>query len=101
MSTMTDRAGEVILGVDTHELEHVAALIDERGRLLGTLAAAADERGSRRLLAWARAQGMVRQAGVEGTGSFGVGLARLLASEGVEVLEVTRPKRRGRRHLGK
>jgi hypothetical protein len=29
---MTDCDGEVILGVDTHELEHVAALLDARGR---------------------------------------------------------------------
>jgi len=101
MSTMTDRAGEVVLGVDTHELEHVAALIDERGRLLGTLAVAANERGFRRLLAWASSRGELRQAGVEGTGSFGVGLTRFLTEHGVEVIEVTRPNRRGRRHLGK
>jgi transposase len=101
MSTMTDPAGEVILGVDTHELEHVAALLDGRGRLLATLAVSADERGFRRLLAWASSQGELRQAGVEGTGSFGVALARFLAERGVEVIEVTRPNRRGRRHLGK
>jgi transposase len=62
MSTMPDPVGEVILGVDTHELQHVAALIDERGRLVGTLAVAADERGFRRLLVWARSQGLVRLA---------------------------------------
>lgn len=33
MSTMPDLAGEVIVGVDTHEREHVAALVDELGRL--------------------------------------------------------------------
>ena len=45
--------------------------------------------------------GRVKVAGVEGTGSYGAGLARFLALEGVEVIEITRPARRGRRHLGK
>ena len=95
------RDGEVIVGVDTHEREHVAALIDELGRLLATRSFAASVRGYRKLLAWARAQDAVVRAGVEGTGSFGAGLARFLAEQGVEVVEVTRPNRRGRRHLGK
>ena len=38
MSTMPQLDGEVILGVDTHEREHVAALIDPVGRLIGTRA---------------------------------------------------------------
>ncbi|WP_228396537.1 IS110 family transposase [Streptomyces sp. RB17] len=45
--------------------------------------------------------GVVRQAGVEGTGSYGAGLARHLAAEGVEVIEVNRPDRAVRRRSGK
>ncbi len=101
MSTMPERASEVVLGVDTHEREHVAALVDELGRLLATRSFAATARGFRLLIGWAREQGPVRRAGVEGTGSFGASVARFLAGEGVEVIEVTRPNRRGRRHLGK
>lgn len=101
MSTMPDHELEVILGVDTHESEHVAALIDLRGRLLATKRFDADLRGFRLLLTWTRTHGRVARAGVEGTGSFGVGLARFLITEGLEVFEVTRPSRRGRRHLGK
>jgi transposase len=101
MPTMPDDSGEVILGVDTHELEHVAALVDELGRLLATRTFPASTPGFKLLLAWAREHGRVCRAGVEGTGSFGTGLARLLADEGVDVVEVTRPSRRGRRHLGK
>ena len=101
MPTMSDPAGEVILGVDTHEREHVAALIDRLGRLLETHTFAANARGYRQLLAWAREHGPIVRAGVEGTGSFGAGLARFLSDQGVAVLEVTRPSRRGRRHLGK
>ena len=101
MPTMPDDVGEVILGVDTHEDEHVAALIDKLGRLLGTGSFPATVRGYRLLLSWARGRGVVGIAGVEGTGSFGAGLARFLTAEGVEVVEVTRPSRRSRRHLGK
>jgi transposase len=101
MPTMPDRDGEIILGVDTHEDEHVAALIDKLGRLLETRSFPGNLRGYRQLLAWARARGRLIQAGVEGTGSFGAGLARLLLAEGVEVIEITRPSRRSRRHLGK
>ena len=42
---------------------------------------------------------MIR-VGVEGTGSYGVGLARHLHTEGVVVVEVDRPNRRKRRRLG-
>lgn len=101
MSTMPDGALEVILGVDTHELEHVAAVIDGRGRLLGTGAFPANRAGFVELLAWTRSWGRVGQAGVEGTGSFGVNLTRFLVEQGLDVVEVTRPNRRSRRHLGK
>ncbi len=100
MPTLPDQGGEIILGVDTHESEHVAAVLDELGRLLATRSFPATVRGFRLLLAWAREHGDVRRAGVEGTGSFGAGLA-FLAERGIEVAEVTRPSRRGRRHLGK
>jgi hypothetical protein len=72
---MPDRGGEVILGVDTHEREHVAALLDELGQLLTTQSFPANACGYRQLLGWARSKGQVGIAGVEGTGSFGVGLA--------------------------
>jgi transposase len=101
MPTMPDPGGEVVLGVDTHELEHVAAVIDALGRLLGARSFPATAHGFRELLAWARDHGPLSRAGVEGTGSFGAGLARFLAAECVDVVEVTRPNRRGRRHLGK
>lgn len=39
--------------------------------------------------------------GVEGTGAYGAGLARLLAASGVDVVEVDRPNRQVRRRQGK
>ena len=89
-----DRAG-VFGGVDTHKHVHVAAAIDAVGRLLGAAAFDADTAGYGRLLEWLRSHGSVALVGVEGTGSYGAGLARHLAAAGVEV------NRQTRRHRGK
>jgi transposase len=51
------------------------------------------------LLAWAAGLGRVAAFGVEGTGSYGLGLARFLRRHGVMVLEVARPPRKGQRRL--
>lgn len=91
----------VTLGVDTHADVHVAAALDQLGRLLGTLSIPATTSGYHQLLRWAHSHGDLRVAGVEGTGSYGVGLARFLISNGVEVLEVGRPNRQERRRHGK
>jgi transposase len=93
--------GEIVLGVDTHKDIHVAAIVDEVGRLLCTSEFQVSERGGRRMLAWARHYGALRRAGVEGTGSYGYGLARQLGAAGVEVREVNRPNRSLRRLRGK
>jgi len=92
---------EVILGVDTHLDVNVGAVINHAGRLLGTLSTATSASGYMDLLAWARSLGCVRRAGVEGTGTYGAGLARVLREQGIEVLEVNRPDRSKRRLKGK
>jgi hypothetical protein len=97
----TDSAGEVILGVDTHADVHVAALLSAVGGLVATASFAATAAGYRALLTWARGHGPVRTAGVEGTGSYGVALARHLRRAGVPVIEVNRPDRAARRRRGK
>jgi transposase len=53
-------------------------------------------KGYKRLLCWVEGFGLVRCAGIEGTSSYGAGLARHLKAQGIEVLEVERPKRRQR-----
>jgi transposase len=45
--------------------------------------------------------GALVKVGVEGTGSYGAGLARYLAGCGIEVAEVIRPNRQARRQRGK
>ena len=82
----------VILGVDTHLEFHVAVAVDHLGRRLGESSVPTTAKGYERLLRWAEAFGPVRCAGVEGTSSYGAGIARHLRTHGIEVLEVERPK---------
>ena len=88
-------------GVDTHADVHVAAAVDHNGGLLGVESFPADLAGYESLLGWLRGFGRVTRIGVEGTGSWGVGLARFLADKDVEVIEVDRPNRQFRRKQGK
>jgi transposase len=98
---MTNNGVEVIGGVDTHGRTHHGAVIDSVGRLLGDREFAATAAGYRGLLAWVGSFGPVRAIGVEGTGTYGAGLARYLSAEAVRVIEVDRPDRKTRRRHGK
>jgi transposase len=88
-------------GVDTHGKTHHAAVVDQTGRVLGDEQFAATVAGYQALLVWLRAFGRLIKVGVEGTGAYGAGLARYLAAEGVELVEVDRPDRKTRRRQGK
>ena len=94
---MPDEQRIVIGGVDTHREPHTAAAIDSAGRLLDTASFPATRSGYEQLLGWLRGLGGVERVGVEGTSSYGAGLARHLAAENLTVIEVLRPKRRARR----
>ncbi len=91
----------VIGGVDTHADFHVAAAIDGNGAMLGIESFSADAAGHEELLGWLASFGAVTLVGVEGTGSWGVGLARFLHDQEVETVEVDRPNRQKRRKRGK
>jgi len=95
------RIVEVTGGVDTHADNHMAAAVDHNGGLLGIESFPATETGYEDLLAWLVGFGEVSQIGVEGTGSWGVGLSRFLADHDVTVVEVDRPNRQKRRKHGK
>jgi transposase len=88
-------------GVDTHKDFHVAAVIDDIGRILGTETFPATAAGYRRLERWLERPGQIAKVGVEGTGCYGLGLTRFLTSDGIEVIEVNRPNRQLRRRRGK
>lgn len=99
MTSMTLARGDVIVGVDTHKDQHAGVSLDGLGGRLGQLFITADPDGYEQLLDWARSQGRVVAFGVEGTGSYGIGLARFLRRHGVKVFEVSRPARKGERRL--
>ncbi|MGH9116999.1 MAG: IS110 family transposase [Acidimicrobiales bacterium] len=88
-------------GVDTHLDVHVAAALDGIGGLLGVESFEASRTGNDKLLAWLGSFGVIAKVGVEGTGSYGAGLARSLRAADVEVVEVDRPNRQARRRTGK
>jgi hypothetical protein len=88
-------------GVDTHSGMRVAAALDPVGGLPGVREFPATAAGYAGLLDWLRSFGTVTLAGVEGTGSYGAGLARYLAAAGVRVVEVDRPDRQDRARQGK
>jgi transposase len=101
MPTIADAGRLVTGGVDTHAEVHVAGMVDQAGRVLGTKEFAATAKGYAAALAWMRGHGELAKVGVEGTGSYGAGLARYLATCGIEVTEVIRPNRQARRRRGK
>lgn len=74
----------VAVGVDTHKDVHVCVALDRLGRRLADASFAASEEGYRQLLSWALSLGAPAFA-VEGCGSFGAGLVRVLRGAGVPV----------------
>ena len=63
-------------GVDTHKDVHVAAVVDERGKILDTASFDANAKGYTALQRWLEGFGTPVRVSVEGTGSYGTGLAR-------------------------
>jgi transposase len=96
-----DIACRVVGGVDTHKDQHVAAALDDIGRLLGIAEFPATTAGYEQLHEWLVSHGEITAVGVEGCGSWGAGLARHLGSVDVAVVEVNRPNRQTRRRRGK
>ena len=87
----------VFAGVDTHKEAHALCLLDGLGRKFFEGVFEADESG---YAAMAEAIGDPRRCaavGVEGTGSYGAGLAAYLLERGYDVREVLRPKKEKRR----
>lgn len=100
-ATVPGQVMRLTVGVDTHADQHVAAALDQHGRLIGTHTVPTTSGGYAALLAWANERGTIELVGIEGAGSYGAGLARWLRGRGVAVVEVDRPNRRLRRRQGK
>ena len=91
--TIVEATPSVTGGVDTHLDVHVAAVLDEVGRLLDTASFEVSSTGYECLFNWLEGFGEIARVGMEGTGAYGAGLARYLQSRGVQVIEVDRPNR--------
>lgn len=101
MATMTQQSLAVVGGVDTHADSHTAAVCDMTGRPLSTATFPTTVRGNHDLVSWLSGWGAVTAVGVEGTGSYGAGLTRVLQAADLTVWEVNRPDRATRRSRGK
>ncbi len=97
---MSENPG-MVAGVDTHKDTHYAAVITNTGQQVGAAQFQTGRRGYKALTAFITSFGPLDCVGVEGTNSYGAGLARVLAEEGITVMEVLRPKRQVRRLRGK
>jgi transposase len=98
---MPAAATAVTVGVDTHLDTHVAAVIDQAGRLLDTKAFPASTRGDVALVTWADRVGPVERVGVEGTGTYGPAWPASPTPTASRWSRSTAPDRSTRRRRGK
>lgn len=98
---MTTIDREVVAGIDTHADTHHAAVIDTTGRKLGDAQFPTTTAGYAALVAFLISFGVILRVGIEGTGSYGAGLARYLRGQSITIVEVIRPNRQIRRMRGK
>ncbi len=91
----------IVIGVDTHKDVHVAVALDLLGARLGECSAPAKTSGYVEVEEWAAALGDPVAFGVEGTSSYGAGLAQHLGRRGHKVIEVNRVDRSARRNNAK
>jgi len=98
---VVERAGVVTGGIDTHKDVHVAAVIDHLGAVIDTRSFPTTTAGYEALRCWMSWHGQLGRVGIEGTGSWGAGIARHLKAHGISVVEINRPNRQIRRRNGK
>jgi len=98
---MTNEKLKVIAGIDTHADTHHVALITGYGKHLADRKFLAVATGYREIAAFLTSLGPVTAVGIEGTGSYGAELSRVLASRRFAIKEVNRPNRAERRLHGK
>ena len=92
---------KVIAGIDTHADTHHVAVITDTGRHLADKEFPAAGSGYQGIMEFIAEFGPVLAVGVEGTGSYGAELSRVLVRAGIHVVEVMRPNRQARRRQGK
>jgi transposase len=98
---MNNTSNNLTLGVDTHLDNHVAVLVNSIGQVIDTQEFTVNSDGYGQLYKWCKSFGTVKQAGIEGTGTYGAGLCKFLQEKMINVFEVNRPNRAMRRLRGK
>src|SRR4051812_48987216 len=91
--TIVETTRPITGGVDTHADVHVAAAVDANGGVLGVESFATTPRGFAELHAWLARFGPLERIGVEGTGTYGAGLARYLRTRDLAVIRQLVPHR--------
>jgi transposase len=94
---------DAVVGVDTHRDTHEVEIAYPTGTPIATCSISNDSTGYAELLAWIvdHTPGPRLAVSIEGTRSYGVGLARAAAAAGLIVIECEQPNRKARRGKGK
>jgi hypothetical protein len=94
---------DAVVGVDTHRDTHHVEMALPTGTPIATCSISNDASGYTQLLAWIleHAPGPRIALSIEGTRSYGIGLARAATAAGLLVLECEQPHRKARRGKGK
>jgi transposase len=101
--TMLTEVVDAVIGTGTHRDTHEAVIADAAGKPVTVMRIGNDSAGFARLLAAIAevAPGPRVAVCIEGSRSYGIGLARPLAAAGLLVLECEQPSRKQRRGKGK
>jgi transposase len=101
--TMLAETVDAVIGIDTHRDSHEVEIADPAGRPIAMMQVGNDSAGFAQLLAAIAevAPGPRVAVCIEGTRSYGIGLARALAAAGLLVIECEQPRRKQRRGKGK
>jgi len=105
----SDRKGSTIMtnqqqnlgGVDSHRDTIHVAVITEVGQPVADREFPTTTAGYRRAVAWLIEHGPLQAVGIEGTSSYGVGIATAVTAAGIRVIEVNRTRPAERRKQGK
>src|SRR4051794_13996061 len=94
---------DAVVGIDTHRDTHQVEIALPNGAPIALTTSSNDSPGYAELLAWIvdHAPGPRLALSIEGTRSYGVGLARAATAAGLTVLECEQPNRKARRGKGK
>lgn len=101
MTTSTPQREGFIGGVDSHKDTIHASVVTTIGREVADREFPTTAAGYRQAVQWLAEHGPLEAVGVEGTSSYGLGIATALKSAGVTVVEVNRTRPAERRRQGK